>query len=271
MSVWLALLVIVAAALVAATSILVVRRWAPPGGYFSDSDRAAGVFGVLGTAFAVLSAFVILLALEGYGSAKETAGKEAVAVTQLHRTAALLPEPARSTLTGDLVCYARSVVEDEWRIMGSGGESTRVQHWLDAMNAAIAASPPRTAAQTVAVEQWFDRDSERREGRRGRLAEAESFVPPVLWLVLILGSLVVIGYMVLFADPSERAPIQAAMIATVTTLVVSGLLVVALLDSPYGTDAGSVRPTELERTLRLIGTDAPAPCDARGVPRADAP
>ena len=34
--------------------MLLVRRHAPDGSYFHDGDRAAGVFGVLATGFAVL-------------------------------------------------------------------------------------------------------------------------------------------------------------------------------------------------------------------------
>ena len=53
----------------------------PPGGYFVEVGRASGVFGVLGTAFAVILGFVILLALPSYGNGKQKAGQEAVAVT----------------------------------------------------------------------------------------------------------------------------------------------------------------------------------------------
>lgn len=101
-----ALLVIVGAATGAIGAMLGLRLRAPRGGVFADSDRAAGVFGVLGTAFAVLLAFVIFVALESYGNAKERAGEEAVAVTQLHTTTALLPQRAGGELRDDLVCYA---------------------------------------------------------------------------------------------------------------------------------------------------------------------
>ena len=47
-------------------AILRVRRHAPEGGYFDDGDRAAGVFGVLATGFALLLGFVIFLAFTKY-------------------------------------------------------------------------------------------------------------------------------------------------------------------------------------------------------------
>jgi hypothetical protein len=51
---------VAAVALAAAASILLVRRRAPSGSVFVDSDRAAGVFGVLGGAFAIILAIVVL-------------------------------------------------------------------------------------------------------------------------------------------------------------------------------------------------------------------
>lgn len=65
------------------------------------------MFGVLGTAFAVLLAFVILLALQSYGNAKENAGQEAVAVTQLYRTTALLGPDGRTTARATRLLRAR--------------------------------------------------------------------------------------------------------------------------------------------------------------------
>jgi len=49
-----AFLVVLAVASACVGIMLLVRRAAPRGGFFTDSDRAAGVFGVIGTSFAVL-------------------------------------------------------------------------------------------------------------------------------------------------------------------------------------------------------------------------
>jgi hypothetical protein len=273
MTFWAAPLIVVGAVAVAIAGLLVVRRRAPAGGYFADSTRGTGVFSVLARVVAVLLAFVIFLALQTFRTAKETAGQEAVATTQLYRTTALLADPGGSDLRGDLVCYARAVVEDEWRTMSAGNESSRVQGWLDRMASTTASITPENARETTAYGEWFDQDAQRREGRRGRLAQAEPFVPSLLWGVLVIGALLVIGYMMLFADPKERGLVQAFMVGGVTAVLASGLVVVAFLDSPYGERLGSIRPTEMRRTLDLIEqTRTPpfaslhVPCDKLGAP-----
>ena len=50
---WAALIVVLVAG-AAITVMLLVRRGAPEGSYFEDGDRAAGVFGVISTGFAIL-------------------------------------------------------------------------------------------------------------------------------------------------------------------------------------------------------------------------
>ena len=49
---------------VAIVCLSLLRRRAPAGGFYSDIDRAGAIFGVVGTAFAVLLAFVIFVAFE---------------------------------------------------------------------------------------------------------------------------------------------------------------------------------------------------------------
>jgi len=62
---WAAVVTVVATS-VAIAALLFVRRRAPDGGYFNDGDRAAGVFGVLATGYAVLLGFVVFLAFTRY-------------------------------------------------------------------------------------------------------------------------------------------------------------------------------------------------------------
>ena len=97
--VWAAVIVIVVAA-VAIAAMLFVRRRAPEGSYFADGDRAAGVFGVLATGFALLSGFVVFLAFESYDTSRSGAEAEARIVAHQFETVQFLPAPAREQLVG---------------------------------------------------------------------------------------------------------------------------------------------------------------------------
>ena len=79
--------------------MLLVRRGAPDGSYFEDGDRAAGVFGVLATGFAVLLGFVVFLAFESYDTSRSGAETEARTREQFE-TAQFLPVAARRAALG---------------------------------------------------------------------------------------------------------------------------------------------------------------------------
>ena len=96
---------------------------------------------------------------------------------------------------------------------------------------------------------WFALNEERRHGRQGRIGKAEGLVPPVIWLILIIGAVVVIASVALFADREETAVTQAAMIAAVAIIVVSEVVLVRFLDKPYEGKSGSIEPTAMARTL----------------------
>ena len=109
-------------------AMLLVRRRAPEGSYFSDGDRASGVFGVLATGFSVLLGFIIFLAFASYDESRSGAEAEATIVAQQVQTAQFLPDSG-AELTGELVCYARSVVGPEWDALEDGTLGDQVNPW----------------------------------------------------------------------------------------------------------------------------------------------
>ena len=129
MNLVIAILVLAGATVAAVAAMLLVRRGAPDGSYFHDGDRAAGVFGVLATGFAVLLGFVVFLAFTSYDAARAGAETEAFTVAQQVETAQFLPPAAAHELTGEMVCYARSVAGEEWERMQSGTLGEHVNPW----------------------------------------------------------------------------------------------------------------------------------------------
>ena len=245
---------------------LLARRRAPDPGWFIDSTRAAGALTVIGTMFAVLLAFTIFYALQNYQRARDGGTMEAISVTELHNVADVLEGHTGERLHGDLICYSRAVVSDEWPAMERGETSASVQRWVDTMVTDFAATDPGNPKQEAAYGQWFDQQAERRDGRRARIAPAAPSVPMPLWIVLGIGATAILTYMCVQADRRESAVIQAVPIAFVSALVTSALLVVAFLDHPYDDWKGSLQPDEMRVTLQLIDDGHDAPCDANGLP-----
>jgi hypothetical protein len=271
--VW-AVVVTVAATGVAVAAILLVRRRAPDGGFFNDGDRAAGVFGVLATGFAVLLGFVVFLAFTSYDESKTGAETEALVLVQQFETAQLFPDAARQRLGGELVCYGRSVVEQEWPRMEAGSESGAINPWGLALFRTLRSVAPTTPAEQSAYDKWLDQTSAREEARRDRVHAAEGVIPLPLWVVLFFTAGVIFAYMLFFADSGERAIVQGLLIGSVVAVMVTTLFLLQVLDSPYRRGIGELRPVAMEQTLALIDQargalqqDDPLPCDTNGMSR----
>src|SRR5215213_6478822 len=208
--------ILLAANLAAITAMLLVRRRAPEGSFFSDGDRASGVFGVLAGGFAIFAGFVIFLAFTTYDQSRSGAEAEALTLVQQFETAELLPPAVHDRLTGEVVCYGRSVVDQEWPQMEdvSGGE--KINPWTIALFRSLKLTNPASASEQAAYGKWLDQTSDREEGRRDRLHGAEGIIPSSIWLVLFLIAIVVFAYMLFFADSGERAGSQAMLMGSAT-------------------------------------------------------
>jgi hypothetical protein len=267
-----ALIVIVVTA-AAVACLLLVRRRAPEGGYFSDGDRAAGVFGVLATGLSILLGLLIVLSFESYDTAKTGAETEALTVAQQVETAHLLPAAATPELVGELICYARYVVGVEWPEMRDGSRSNGLNPWGAALFTSVHTLEPTSVVEETAYGKWLDQTSTREEARRDRIHGASGLIPAPLWIVVLVAAGIIFLFMLFFADSGERAASQALLIGSVVAVVTAMLLLLAYFDEPYRDGVGSLDPTAMERALQIIDLELDVSditpviaCDDAGLP-----
>src|SRR4051812_45996955 len=204
---------------VAITAMLLVRRRAPEGSYFSDGDRASGVFGVLASGFAILLGFVVFLAFTSYDASRAGAESEARTVAQQVETAQFFSAPARSDLTGELVCYARYVAGPEWDRLENGSLGDEVNPWGAAMFKTLHSVEPEAASEQTAYDKWFDQTADRQQARQDRVHGAVGVIPTPLWVALFAIAAVIFVYMLFFADKDERAVTQALLMGSVVVVI----------------------------------------------------
>jgi hypothetical protein len=241
MSLLWSILILVAVNVATIGAMLLVRRRAPEGSRFKDGDRASGVFGVLAGGFAIFAGFIIFLAFTSYDQSRTGGETEALTVIQQFETAELLPRATRGRLTGELVCYARSVVHQEWPQMEDGKGGDTINPWAVALFRSLRPVNPTSASEQSAYDKWLDQTSDREEARRDRLHGAEGIIPASIWLVLFLIAGVVFGFMLFFGDSGEGAGAQAMLMGSATTVIVVTLMAINALDNPYRNAPGQAQ------------------------------
>ncbi len=264
-------LLTLAATAVAVTAMLLVRRHAPEGSWFQDGDRASGVFGVIATGFSVLLGFIVFLAFTSYDNARSGAENEALMVAQQVETAQFFQPALAEQLTGQLICYGRSVVSNEWPEMRDGTLGNDVNPWGVAMFHSLEGVEPKSNAEQSAYDQWLGQTSQREEGRLDRVHPASGVIPSTLWIVLFTIGAVIFGYMLFFADAGEGPVTQGMLMGSVVAVISVLFLLLVTLDRPFHTGVGGLQPIAMERTLERIDLALAAihrnvatPCDALG-------
>jgi hypothetical protein len=268
---WVVIGILVLAVALALGGLLIARR--QEGGWWKDPGRAAGVLGAARGPFAVILAFVIFIAFQGFNDARHDADEEASATRSLFKQSDLLEGLVRPQIQANLICYARGVISLDWRAMERGGSSEDVDDSAALLDDQLQIVH-QSGAEGPVIDAIFNEAEARDQARADRVAKAEGEIPGPVWIVLVLGAIGVLAYVVLFGDPAERLISQAVMVGSVTVVIVGGLILIWFLSHPYRDEMGSIKPTSMERTLGEIQTDptfrresslSPA-CDADGRP-----
>src|SRR5689334_8839177 len=269
---WVSIAIILIGTEICALALIVVRRWRQtrPTRYHK-SPIAGDIFGVIGTGFAVILAFVIFTAFESYQKARDDTGIESVATRQMYSLTPYFEAQSRDRLKGDLLCYGRAVIYQEWPTMATGDSSPVVDQWTDWLDADMRSTPIATVKEIEVFNTWFNQSAARQEGRRGRLAEAAPYVPPFVWAMLGLLFVVVIGYEILFASPRTPMIPQVIGVSAVAATMLAGIVVVYVLDAPFADRGAKLPPTRMTATVATMeglyeGAPGSYPCDAQGNP-----
>jgi uncharacterized protein DUF4239 len=242
------LVIVGGSVLMAHAGLIFVRRKVPLATLREHHDVAGFLIGVLGMAYTVLLAFMVLTVWTQFEEAKVTAAQEANALTGIFRTSQGFAAPTRHrllTLTRD---YAQAVVDREWPAMDHGGESRKAGDLLDGLWQAIREVEPRTAREQALYSEVVTRVNAVSDERRLRLLECRDGVPSLMWAVLISGALLTVGFTFLFGVKNFRA--QAIMTAALVGTIALNLFLVATLDYPFSGDL-RVTPEAFQEVLAV--------------------
>ena len=255
----------------AAVSVLLMaavrRRLAAP--LVNEPARGTPMMTFVGTAFAVLLAFITLAAFQTYNGAKAGAATEAVALLDMFKSAGFFPASERDELRGDFVCYGRAVIHHEWPAMRRGERAPLVDAWISAYRTVFQRLTLRSAGERLGLQDMLASAGDRTDGRRDRLSETTPSVPTPLWVGLVVAGCIVVLIQLVMTDPREHMLVQGGMIACVAAMVSIGLLLINFLDHPYRSGPGRIQPTEMTATLTMTLHKEPGlrlPCRVDGVP-----
>jgi hypothetical protein len=225
---------VVSWAAVAVVGFRLMLRYRPRIRDEAHNDVHAVYFSMVGLLYAILLAFVVVVAWEQFNSAEESTHTEVTRLSNLLRDAQPLPDADRERIQTAIVTYMQNVVDREYDTMADGeadGETSR--SYRDIWNQYYATKVEDEPAATF-FGSSVDRLNELGEARRLRLLASRSTIPVPLWILLIGGGVFTIAWLFPFYVPNTV--IQTRALATVGAFTGFVLFLIFALQHPFAGD-----------------------------------
>ena len=232
-------LIVGGACLAAVIGLSLVQHLVPVSVRKEHNDVAGFIYAALGVIYAVLLALVVIAVWEEFGRARVTVESEANALAEIFWLTHQRPEPEGPHLQELARSYAEVVVEEEWPLMQQGRtplmeqtqETPRGWVLIDDIRSTLQGYEPRTEAGQELYAQGLDQVQRLADARRTRLVQAEEGIPSVLWVVLIVGGMVTVGFSYLFGLANTWA--HRLMVVSLAGVIALVLFTISAMDHPF--------------------------------------
>jgi Na+/proline symporter len=206
-----------------------------------NHEVAAIIFNAFGLFYGVMVAFVVFVTWTGYDEATKNLQLEASEALDIFHSAEAFPDPANKIIRQGLRDYVASVYNDEVQRMSqgetslyTGGAHTNLRTLFNQIDVTSLANRELYAESLRCLNNLA-------QYRRMRIFAGNDTVPPVIWLVLLVGGLFAVSYTFFFGMKNIKA--QYVLTTTLTVMISSILFLIYVLDHPFtGTSKVSLEP-----------------------------
>lgn len=244
-----------AIALVCLPTLTVALQWLirrrSPDRIDGHQNTAVGYLGgVVGLVYAIIVGFMVITLWGQHASAANAVQTETQDLGDLVQFSKALGPAAHSRVKDQVAAYAGSVATSEWQAMNRSTSSPATQQDFDLLLDTVQRLRVRNLSEQEFENSVLTEINDIGEARQQRLDLANSGIPGVLWLVVILSSLGTLGFSLLLGIDSAR--LQYFMVGTVAILIGASLVLILELEYPF-TGSLAVHPEPFKQIALELG------------------
>jgi len=229
--VWVLIVLLLVFTALAMAGPVLVRRHVTLERLRVNNEVAGFKFATIGVLYAVLLAFVVIIAWERFHDAEEALAAEAGSAATIYGLSPALGEPSAAEVRSRVSAYLRSILADEWPAMARGEWSQATTRALREVYEGVVRFQPTDLRAADLQQELFRELDKLTEARRERLVASEGTVPGAIWFVLFLGAGLTISFTFFFG--TQNVVTQSAMTGVLAALIFSAILVVIAIDRPF--------------------------------------
>lgn len=228
---------------------LLLARMTTRNDLIRHNDVAGPILSLIGTVLAVMLAFLVVVVWQQFDASAARVEKEAASAVDLYRLARFLPPSLGTPIRNDVRTYLSEGIVLEWPAMQHGSNAPQLSLVTTDLLKRLATANAREQAQQNLLHAAFTDTTAIIDARRERLHDNESGLPPILWGVMVVLSLITVTftYYLNVANPRAHALMVVALTATITIMFV----LIAELDYPFRGDT-SVSPAAFQHALEQL-------------------
>jgi hypothetical protein len=264
---WALALVVISICVCFSVGLQLLTRWRFGVDFLLSNQEVAGFkFAVVGVAYGVLLAFVVIAVWSEFERTERDSYAEAERFYNLHRNSYNFPEQVGQERHA-LIAYAVEVRDSDWPMMEKGLRgSLAAAAAYDRLSLAVGQTKPDSIALLPSVTHAFDLMQQIADYRLERLSDVGGHVTPAIWGVLLLGAIVTLGYPAFFAAKNVNA--QMLMTAGLAAIIGATLFLTMSMNYPF---SGSERltPKPIDDVIQRMRVENEAAGDAARPPRAE--
>lgn len=227
-----ALFCLLVPALIAGIGLLVVRKMVHAHFLRQHHDMAGPFFNTLGAIYGIFLAFIVSNTWHYYDQTNSNIVQEARYLESLHNNTAALHEPFRNRIRQLLAQYRDDLVTKEWPALARGKNSPEATGSLKSLTEAYAAQQLSGQASDGPFFNASVHNLEAMKGlRASRVDDAASGLLPFLWVILIAGAILTVGFSYLFG--AQNFATHAVMTMLLTAVIALAFYTILTLDFPF--------------------------------------
>ncbi len=227
-----AILIVLGLSLLAGICVFIVRKCVHISFLQKHHEVAFTIFLQEGVIYGVLLAFSVSVVWGQFNQAAEEMQAEISNLLIVAQMSSVFPPPLRNDIDKDILVYMHSVLDREWLSMRKGELDLRTQQNFDQLLTVIMEYQPQSYNNLAIYSEVLKHLTNAREARRMRLFHSSVSVPAVIWVILVIMGILVITLPLFFGMEHQWS--QAVITAGLTGMISAILLLIILLDNPFG-------------------------------------
>ncbi|MFA6635838.1 MAG: hypothetical protein WCV56_01820 [Candidatus Omnitrophota bacterium] len=227
------LIVVGLAVILSISGLLLVRRFVSDHHLKHHNDIAGAIFQTLGVSYAVLLAFMVVVAWQNFERAGLSVEKEANYIASLIKKSYAFEEGFGGRIRAASQKYADIVIAD-WELLAEGKESPEAKEALRKLSSLFAGYTPQNTKEEIFFSESVKKIGLLGETMRARIFESRQNIPLLLWTVLIFGGITTISFTFFFGSANlSSLMVMTSLLAILISLI---LYTILCLDSPFTGD-----------------------------------